>query len=109
MAGKTDHSDRSRPVATNRSSNSLANDRPTNTSANLTAKKIKSLSELIGAFKTTSSKLIHQAGLNDFAWQRSFYDHIIRAEKDFASIVKYIQNNPLQWAFNRNKVENVYY
>jgi len=30
--------------------------------------KIKSLSELIGAFKTTSSKLIHESGLLEFKW-----------------------------------------
>lgn len=97
-------SDKSRPVATD-----SQNKRPVATSANLTAKKIKSLSELIGAFKTTSSKLIHRGGLKDFSWQRSFYDHIIRDEKDFANIIEYIQNNPLQWAFDRNKMENVYY
>ena len=56
--------------------------------------KIKSLSELISAFKTTSSKLIHMAGLKDFRWQRSFYDHIIRNEKELAEIQEYIVNNP---------------
>lgn len=40
--------------------------------------KIKSVSELVGAYKTTSSKQIHLAGLSGFAWQRSFHDHIIR-------------------------------
>jgi putative transposase len=60
-------------------------------------KKIKSLSELIGAFKTTSSKIIHQNGLYSFAWQRSFYDHIIRNEKALFYIRKYIQDNPIKW------------
>jgi len=59
--------------------------------------KIKPLSELIGAFKTTSSKLIHQSGLNVFRWQKSFYDHIIRNEKTLQKIREYIQNNPLKW------------
>jgi putative transposase len=39
---------------------------------------IKSLSSLIDAFKTTSSKLIHQNNLPEFKWQKSFHDHIIR-------------------------------
>jgi len=43
--------------------------------------KILSLSNIIGAFKTTSSKLIHQKGLLNFHWQRSFYDRVIRDEK----------------------------
>ena len=78
--------DRSRPVPTER---------------------IKSLSGLIGAFKTTSSKLIHGRGLNDFAWQRSFYDHIIRTEKSLHEIRKYIKYNPLQWAVDRENGKNV--
>ncbi|WPR71042.1 transposase [Flavobacterium sp. NG2] len=43
--------------------------------------KIKSLSELVGAYKTTSSKLIRRSGLESFAWHRSFHDHIIRNEQ----------------------------
>lgn len=63
--------------------------------------KIKSLSQIMGAFKTTSSKLIHEAGTIDFAWHRSFYDHIIRDEKAYLNIVNYIENNPNSW--NKDK------
>ena len=59
--------------------------------------KIKSLSELIGAFKTTSSKRIHLAGLKDFTWQHSFHDSIIRDKNSFFRISKYIRNNPSKW------------
>jgi putative transposase len=59
--------------------------------------KIKSLSSLIGAFKTTSSKLIHKKGLETFAWQRSFHDHIIRNEKAYDTIFNYIDLNPQKW------------
>ena len=59
--------------------------------------KIKSLSSLIGAMKTTSSKLIHDAGFNDFQWHRSFHDHIIRDEKSYLNIFNYIINNPNNW------------
>ena len=52
--------------------------------------KIKSLSELVGAFKTTSSKIIRLNGLVDFCWQRSFYDHIIRNDKSLCRIKRYI-------------------
>ncbi len=33
----------------------------------------------------------------NFAWQLRFYDHIIRNDKSFQNISKYIQNNPLNW------------
>jgi REP element-mobilizing transposase RayT len=59
--------------------------------------KIKSLSELMGAFKTTSSKLIHLAGFPDFQWQRSFHDHIIKDEKSYLNISNYIETNPERW------------
>ena len=57
--------------------------------------KIKSLSELIGAFKTTASKKIHQTGCLKFAWQHSFHDHIIRNDMDLQRIRQYIRNNPI--------------
>lgn len=65
--------------------------------ANSESIKIKSLSQIIGAFKTTSSKLIHETGFDTFAWHRSFHDHIIRDEKAYINITNYIENNPNQW------------
>ena len=59
--------------------------------------KIKSLSELVGAFKTTSSKIIHKYGVHDYCWQRSFYDHIIRNDEELIRISDYIKKNPLLW------------
>jgi len=59
--------------------------------------KIKSLSELIGAYKTTVSKQIHLSGFMEFQWQRSFYENIIRDEKSFKTISDYILNNPNNW------------
>ena len=70
--------------------------------------KTLSLSNLIGAFKTTSSISIHESGFNDFQWQRSFYDHIIRNEKSLFNIQKYIQENPAKWELDRNNIENLY-
>jgi hypothetical protein len=43
--------------------------------------KIKPIPELFGAFKTTSSKLIHQSGFTNFHWQKSFHDTIVRDEQ----------------------------
>ncbi len=38
-------------------------------------------------------------------WQRSFYDRIIRNEKELFSIREYIQNNPAQWENEREHHE----
>jgi putative transposase len=59
--------------------------------------KIKSLSELMGAYKTTTSNKIHEIGFDGFKWQRSFHDHIIRDEKSYNTISNYIRNNPKIW------------
>ena len=56
--------------------------------------KIKSLSELIGAYKTTVSKQIHLAGEERFNWQKSFHYRIIRNEMEFGRIINYIDDNP---------------
>ena len=75
--------------------------------------KIKSISELMGAFKMTSSKHIHtlpntgsvsNSCLSDpllFTWQRSFYDHIIRDQNSFENISHYIETNPQNWKDDR--------
>jgi putative transposase len=37
----------------------------------------------------------------DFAWQTRFHDHIIRNERAFDNISRYILTNPLSWATDR--------
>ena len=46
--------------------------------------------DVIGRFKSFTT---HQYGHT--LWQRSFYDHIIRNEKEYLKICDYIENNPL--------------
>ena len=73
-----------------------------------TGGKRKSLGRLIGAFKTTSTNHVNTYRGTPRAklWQRSFYDHIIRNEKSLANIRAYIQNNPLNWALDKNNPQN---
>ena len=69
--------------------------------------KIKSLSDIIGAFKTISSKELHNKGLTEFKWQRSFYDRIIRNERELYQIRKYIEQNPLSLEIDKQLPENL--
>lgn len=55
------------------------------------------LSKIFNAFKNAVTKNIKNHTINNFAWQRSFYDHVIRNENDFMRIRQYIQNNPSKW------------
>ena len=59
--------------------------------------KIKPLTELIGAYKTTVSKRIHMAGDMEFKWQNSYHDHIIRKMRSLNRIKHYIETNPENW------------
>ena len=76
---------------------SLHCNNPDQNNNNLSPWKYKPLDQIIGAFKTTSSKLIHQSGYNDYAWQRSYYDHIVRNTNSLNRIREYIINNPENW------------
>ena len=40
-------------------------------------------------------------------WQKSFYDHIIRGEKDMNRVREYILNNPLKWKLDKDNFKNV--
>jgi REP element-mobilizing transposase RayT len=82
-----------RDLSTNENHDSLS----MGTGHDLSLPKIKSLSELMGAYKTTVSKQIHLLGYPGFAWQRSFHDHIIRDDQSYNNISEYILNNPQKW------------
>jgi putative transposase len=72
-------------------------------------KKNYSLFDVIGKFKSFSSKLIRKIlqGEEKFEWQKSFYDRIIRNEKELYQIRKYIQENPLRWDIEKDNPENL--
>jgi len=74
---------------------------PTNA---ITIQNVKrhSLAEVVRFFKTSSAREINRLrstpGLP--AWQRNYYEHIIRSEKSMNKIHEYIIANPLQWEFD---------
>ena len=56
------------------------------------------LSKAVGYLKMNCSKRIHgnRPGLQVF--QRGYYEHVIRGEKDYLEIWEYIDTNPARWA-----------
>lgn len=40
-------------------------------------------------------------------WQRNYYEHIIRNQRELNAIRHYIRNNPLQWDLDRDNPKNV--
>ena len=59
------------------------------------------LAKAIGFLKMNSSKQTHQKHPKLELWQRSFYEHVIRNERDYREIWEYIDANPARWAEDR--------
>ncbi|MFA6522383.1 MAG: transposase [Patescibacteria group bacterium] len=57
----------------------------------------QSISSIIRAYKIGVAKWCHENQMNDFQWQRSFHDRIIRTESELNRIRAYIKNNPKNW------------
>ena len=57
------------------------------------------LPEIVRQFKTFSAKRINElrGSVGIVVWQRGYYDHIIRSEKDYEAICNYIADNPQNW------------
>jgi putative transposase len=50
---------------------------------------------LVERFKQKTTFRVRRAG-GDFAWQKDFYDHIIRASEDYGVQVRYLLRNPVR-------------
>ena len=53
----------------------------------------KKVSSIVRSIKVLTTKEIGES-----IWQRSYYDHIIRNQKDYNEIWEYIENNPKKYA-----------
>ena len=60
------------------------------------------IGQAINQMKGYVSKQIGQS-----IWQKSFYDHIIRNNKDYEFHIKYIHENPLKWYFHGDNHDDV--
>lgn len=75
---------------------------PTNENENITSRV--SLSNVVGRYKSlTTRRYIDGVENHNWPrfetrlWQRSYYEHVIRDERDYESIVNYILTNPENW------------
>jgi len=68
----------------------------------------RDLPYVIGLFKSWTTKLYHRlkaAGkcidIGPQLWQESFYDELVRTDRQFADTAAYIRNNPRNWNLDR--------
>jgi len=73
--------------------------------------KFRSPSQAIGSivrgFKSAVTRGIKRLDYPFFysVWQRNYYEHIIRNERELNRIREYVQNNPLRWQYDRENLE----
>lgn len=76
------------------------------------ARPAPTIGDIIGSFKSLcvvkwlqymNKNNIHELGK---FWQRNYYEHIIRNEKELNNIREYIINNPLQWKIDHENQNN---
>jgi REP element-mobilizing transposase RayT len=66
----------------------------------------KSLSSIIGSFKSAVTNKCHKNNL-DFQWQSNYYEHVIRDYEDLGRVREYIAHNPINWENDRNNPINI--
>ena len=57
------------------------------------------LPEIMRAFKSFSARRVNEdlGTMGHPLWQRNYYEHVIRDEKEWDRIRQYVESNPLRW------------
>ncbi len=64
-----------------------------------------SVSTVVGAFKSRAAHRVNELRRAPGAplWQRGFYDHVIRSERDLELHREYIRTNPARWRLRQER------
>jgi REP element-mobilizing transposase RayT len=63
----------------------------------------RSLGAIVAGFKSSATKRVNEIRHMPGAavWQRNYFEHVIRNEREMEKAREYIGNNPLKWALDR--------
>lgn len=50
----------------------------------------------VGQFKNLAQRALWRLGVPGRVWQRSFWDHFLRADENLEQVVAYVVNNPVR-------------
>jgi REP element-mobilizing transposase RayT len=67
----------------------------------------RSLGSFIAGFKASVTSRAERELNMTGIWQRNYYDHIIRNDRELTNIRWYIRNNPLNWQLDRDNAQNL--
>src|SRR5215510_13334345 len=59
-----------------------------------TMNRAPTLGEIVRSYKAVSTRLIRQTANADFAWQRNYYEHVVRSDESLNRIRQHILDNP---------------
>ena len=68
---------------------------------------VNSVPTVVRAFKSSVTKRVRETlkSPDYIVWQRNYYEHIIRNDKDLNRIRQYILDNPVKWHLDRENPE----
>ena len=63
----------------------------------------RSLGAIVGQFKAAVTRIGRAEGFvgSDTVWQRGFWEHIVRGQRAYERIQRYIVENPARWRYDR--------
>ena len=59
------------------------------------------LGQIVRTYKASSTRHIRVTANANFAWQRNYYEHVIRDEESLKRIQEYVLENPARWDIDR--------
>lgn len=65
------------------------------------------LGQVVRTFKAVITRRIRQAGGHGFAWQRNYYERVIRNDRELNAIRQYIRDNPARWAEDKENPNRI--
>jgi putative transposase len=77
-------------------------------------KVVPTIGQIFGAYKSICVKkwsehqAAHYLDRSATFWQRNYYEHVIRNERELNSIREYIVYNPMNWEFDRDNPDHIY-
>ena len=56
--------------------------------------------DVICTYKSLTTRECKKVGMTEKLFQTSFYEHIIRGQRDYEETIKYIHENPMNWYYD---------
>jgi REP element-mobilizing transposase RayT len=59
--------------------------------------KCPTIPQIIGSYKSGTTRRCNQRSNGSFAWQRGYYERVVRDDAEYCALAQYIEENPRNW------------